>query len=163
VSANERPERRPGLIELRRSADRQTASFRRANLNQCGAWRERAKNVAANARNLRASRATSPGPPNRRTGDPAHMDAGRPAAPVLKARSLTRASALHNRKINRQRTGAERRTRLSAMAASVIRTTARRRSASWSRPSAAFQCITASAHEYDVDYTRHMSMSRTIF
>lgn len=130
VSAKQRPEQRSAGVKAPRFAGREAGAFRRVVRNPCGACRESAKNAAASARNLWASRAASPGPPKRRTGVPVEMDASVPPAPVLKAKSVARSSALHNRKSNRQRTGAERRTRLSAMAESVIRMTASRRSAS---------------------------------
>jgi hypothetical protein len=163
VSANSRLGQRPGPITVRRSAGGQTGSFRLAIRSLSGAWRDRAKNTTASARNLWASRAASPEPASRRTGDPADIDTRDAPAPDLRAKPVARASALHNRKSNRHRTAAQRRTTLSAMVARVIMTTARRRSASLSLTSFACQCITAAQFPGSYDNARHKSMSRTIF
>ncbi len=151
-----------GPITARLSANRLGEPFRRAAQTSRAAMRESAKKPAASARNFSARRAASPAPPSQLTGDAVGGNASAAPKPALQAKSHTRASALHNSQSKTAQTGLERRAILSAMSASISRTTARRRSASLSFLSVACQCITATRLSGD-DSTRHMSMSRTIF
>jgi hypothetical protein len=120
------PEQGSGLITVPKFVNRLTRPFRRAGRMPRAAWRASAKKSAASARNLWARRAASPAPPSQPTGDPADGNAGAAPPPILKARSRARASALHKRQSTTPQTGLERKTMLSAMDASVSRTTARR-------------------------------------
>jgi hypothetical protein len=141
------PEQGSGLISVPKFMNRLTQPFRRAGRSTRAAWRAIAKKPAASSRNLSARRVASPALPSQNTGDGVDGNASVALPPILKARSRARASALLNSQSIRQRTGAERRAMFSAIAASVSRTTARRRNASLSFLFVECQCITA-AHRF---------------